>query len=468
MRKKWIKVVAIALYAGLTLLPSSQIYAARISDVRNTKHNFSPAITPTLPGGGSRVVSATTEKQICVFCHTPHAGEAGPYPLWNRKLSSATYDTYRSGSIDATTGPDVPLGQPSGISKLCLSCHDGTMAVGAVNVLAGTFTDRDPTTADIAMQGTGAGGSMPPGEGLNTGFTRNIGIDLKNDHPISFTYNTALATKDGELRNPVGSQHVGVRKRGVKPLLPLEATTPAATEGMVQCNTCHDPHIRDNVLNENIKFLRALRFQTASPTATPFNPAQDIICLACHDKAGWAGSAHANSQVATGTYTTAAAAVREIPVGKQVWETACLACHDTHTVQGSRRLLREGTDGVTKVSASGYVIKQGGGPAIEQTCYACHSNDGGTLNAQGDGTPVPNVKTDFTTPGNRRMPITTADQANGVNPTEVHNIGTAAVGQAGKDFIESQANLGLGNLSNRHVECTDCHNPHRVIKNRLF
>lgn len=472
MGTNWFKIVAIAFYVGLAVLPLSQSYAARIADIRNTKHNFSAGITPNLAGGASRVVSATTEKQICVFCHTPHAAEAVLAPLWNRKLSTATYDTYRSGSIDATSGPDVPLGQPSGISKLCLSCHDGTMAIGAVNVLTGAFTDRDPLTPDIATQGTGPGGVMAPGEGRDTGFTRFIGTDLKNDHPISLTFNTALSLKDGDMRDPATSQYVGVRKRGVKPLLPLEASPTNPAEGMVQCNTCHDPHIRDNnpLNNENIKFLRASRFQLSAPTATAFNPAQDIICLACHDKQGWVGSAHANSQVATGTYTIAAGTVRDFPPGKQVWETACLACHDIHTVQGSRRLLREGTDGPTKVSSSGYPIKQGGAPAIEQTCFACHSSDGGTLNAQGLNTPVPDIKIDFVTPGNTHMPIATVDQANGVNyPTEVHNIGTeTSVTQAGKDFIEARVNLGYGKLENRHVECTDCHNPHRVIRNRVF
>lgn len=38
--------------------------------------------------------------------------------------------------------------------------------------------------------------------------------------------------------------------------------------------------------------------------------------------------------------------------------------------------------------------------------------------------------------------------------------------------MESQAALGKvsagGTLTNRHAECTDCHNPHRVTKNRLF
>ena len=78
-------------------------------------------------------------------------------------------------------------------------------------------------------------------------------------------------------------------------------------------------------------------------------------------------------------------------------------------------------------------------------------------------TQVPNIKDDFALP--RRMPIRTTDQQAG---SEVHDIGTGTGTQRGKDFIESPTLLGKANLLNRHVECTDCHNPHRVIKNRLF
>ena len=66
--------VRVAVVTVLALAGSS-VFAARISDIRNTKHNFSATLTPGLPGGQSRVVSATTEGQICVFCHTPHAAD---------------------------------------------------------------------------------------------------------------------------------------------------------------------------------------------------------------------------------------------------------------------------------------------------------------------------------------------------------------------------------------------------------
>jgi len=474
----------------LLLLWQAPAYSGRIADIANTRHNFSasPLFPDTLPTGQQRNVQATQEIQICVFCHTPHAADTSVGPLWNRALSNATYQTYVSGSLDSgrpglnPSATPQPLQQPNGVSKLCLSCHDGTMAIGAVNVLNGTFTDRNPSTVDIPMQGTGPGGTMAPGEGTTTGFTRYIGTDLTNDHPISVRFDAALAAVDGDMRYP--NQEPSIIVRGVDPYPPsgaqrtrteyihLEPDPGTTTGGLVQCNSCHDPHVRSTDPTENIKFLRLNRFQKVRPQEGIFNAANDIICLACHDKEGWVGSAHANPSVANEVYTTAAAQVREFPLGTQVWETACLACHDTHTVQGSRRLIREGVDGGIMTSSSGYTIKTGTGlPSIEDGCYACHSSDAGTLVNQGGANyEVPDTKTDFTIM-RTHMPIATHDQA---APREMHDIGTLNPDVAdrnglGKDFIENPVLMGRGgNLTNRHAECTDCHNPHRVIKNRQF
>jgi predicted CXXCH cytochrome family protein len=320
---------------------------------------------------------------------------------------------------------------------------------------------------------------MPAGGGATTGYTRLLGTDLTNDHPISITYSDTLATRDGELRSPTmstGLQGQTLNRWGTvfgarqpfdsyKPLLPLEPLG-AGSAGQVQCTTCHDPHIRETDSGTtgtgegNIKFLRANRFQRDQPTST-YSATNDIICLACHDKGAggnsWAYSAHANKQVATQTYTSAAATTREFPKSGDagitadlpVWRAACLNCHDTHTVAGARRLTREGASG--------------GNSAIEETCYQCHSSTGIVTPL----TTVPNIKTDFTAVGNKRMPI--------ANTTEVHEIGgnfndatfndcTGTANKCGADFIESRANLGLTDLTKRHAECTDCHNPHRVIK----
>ncbi len=430
--------IAAGLGLGLLWAGTELALATRIADIRNTKHNLS------VSGTGS--VTAVSESQICVFCHTPHGAEPIQAPLWNRKLAGSTYTPYLSSSMVAN--PAELAAAPDGYSKLCLSCHDGTMALGTVDVLNGQ------SPASIAMNGTGVGGTMPTGAGALTGYTRDLGVNLTNDHPISFTYDSTLASKDGELWAPDGTT-VGTRVPGslTKPLLPLEA-------GKLECTTCHDPHIRDtDPTLGDIKFLRANRLQAAAPTGGAFNPNSDTICLACHDKAGptWAYSAHANPLVANETYTASAAAQREFPSGTQVWQAACLNCHDPHTVQGARRLLREGTDSTA-------VPKSGGNSAIEQTCYQCHTNS-----AQSIVTPTTNVadiQDDFSLP--RHMPITSTDQPAGM---EVHDIGTYnadAPTNEGSDFIESRSLLGFGNLTNRHAECTDCHNPHRIIRNQVF
>ncbi|MCW8918340.1 MAG: cytochrome c3 family protein [Gammaproteobacteria bacterium] len=426
-------VAAVALLATL----GAPAFAAKIADVANTKHNLSAS--------GPGTVKATTESQICVFCHTPHkANAAAMVPLWNRALSTSdgTYTLYTSDSIQAT------LAQPDGSSKLCLSCHDGTMALGSVGVLNGLENQT------IALSGTDAvtPGTMPDGAGAATGFTRDLGTTLTNDHPISFTFNSALAGADGELVDPgiaPGNTYIMNRTPGAtRPHVPLE-------NDKLQCVACHDPHIRDDT-GANAKFLRLNRFQEVAATGAAFDATNDQVCLGCHDKAGWEGSAHANSSVADETYAAAAATQRDFTAALPVWKAGCLNCHDTHTVQGARRLLREGTDGPTVADPiTGVLVKNGGNPALEETCYQCHDDGtGAVLNSYAT---VPNIKTDFTTVGNKRMPITSADQPAG---SEVHAI-------TDKDFSETTTLLGT-TASNRHVECTDCHNPHRVIKNRLF
>ena len=79
-------------------------------------------------------------------------------PLWNQQLSKATYTPYTSTTYHQTGNTQPPLGVTS---SLCLSCHDGTVAVGTTSRL------RQGTTA----------GSWAPGD--------SFGKDLTSSHPFS-------------------------------------------------------------------------------------------------------------------------------------------------------------------------------------------------------------------------------------------------------------------------------------------
>ncbi|MFM2121384.1 MAG: hypothetical protein RL722_2852, partial [Pseudomonadota bacterium] len=441
--------LALLAAALLMLMASAPGRAQRVSDVRSTPHNLS------VNGPGSVHATAGGTDQVCVFCHTPHgatqADQGGTplrAPLWNRRVpAGSSYTPYSSSSLDAASIAEGFSGQPGGSSKLCLSCHDGTLAIGSVNVMGG----RGPV--DIAMDGTGPGGTMPPGpQGATSGYTRLLGQDLGNDHPISLSFTAALAQRDGELRVPDAQQRVppgsgstlGLRSPGFKPLLPLEPTGPGGT-GQVQCATCHDPHLRElDASQGNQKFLRAPRFQQAAPSPVA-SPATDIICLNCHDKNGsfgaWAYSAHARPEVADEVYKDGAASLRQFPLGLPVWRAGCLNCHDTHTVQGARRLTREGTDAPLP-AGNPLAARQGGNPALEQTCYQCHTN--AAKSALLAATQVPDIETEF---GQAiRMPITTAEQ--GGATAEVHDSAASFI-DAGIDCSGAASRCGADGLEHR-------------------
>ncbi|MHC4364637.1 MAG: cytochrome c3 family protein, partial [Planctomycetota bacterium] len=140
-------------------------------------------------------LSAVAGGNTCSFCHTPH-GALTDTPLWNHKLSTAVYNIYQSSSLEAK------VGQPTGSSKLCLSCHDGTVAL----------------TETISSSFSG-GTYIAPGAG-------NLGTDLSDDHPISFVYSDTLSAEDVQIRPP----------STLAEKLKLDRS------GELQCTTCHDAH----------------------------------------------------------------------------------------------------------------------------------------------------------------------------------------------------------------------------------
>lgn len=239
--------------------------------VVNSLHNLSVS--------GSGTVKASSESEICIFCHTTHS--TNPMgPLWNREDPGSNYILY-SNSI-SNTFQSSP-GQPDGASLLCLSCHDGTIALG--NVIS--------RSSSIDFSG---------------GYTTMTGVnslttDLSDDHPVSFIFNAAIATSDGQLSYP--------------PSHPAKLDN----NGKIQCTSCHDPH---NSMNQN--FLLA---------TTQFSE----LCFSCHDREYWTASSHQSS---TATWNSAGInpwAHLENPY-LSVAENACENCHDSHSANGKTRLMK--------------------------------------------------------------------------------------------------------------------------------
>lgn len=177
--------------------------------------------------------------EICVVCHTPHNADTSvtAAPLWNHEVTVAAHTMYSSTTFD---GAGTIAGGPTGASKLCLSCHDGTVAIDSFGGATGTSTIQNPNAI--------------------------FGTDLSNDHPISFTYDTALATADGALADPaVATVTIGDAtdfKNGTISDLMLPG-------GELQCNSCHDVHNK---------------FAAAATKLLRISNANSDLCLTCHTK----------------------------------------------------------------------------------------------------------------------------------------------------------------------------------------
>ena len=193
------------------------------ADIEGSKHDFAFAANE------------------CEVCHTPHRAYTAAAPLWRHNdpaLDVQVYEQYQS--VDVRGTMQATVGQPNGISKLCLNCHNGvTGPAGMVQVL---------------------------------------GTDLKNDHPISFTYDSALALADGFLKDPA---------------VELSTVTPGGTiatdllrgplHDQLECVSCHEVHNRYNHLKMLV--LPGAQAGWANGTAgsgAPGDAAPQILCHACH------------------------------------------------------------------------------------------------------------------------------------------------------------------------------------------
>jgi predicted CXXCH cytochrome family protein len=156
----------------------------------------------------------------------PHSADTSvSTPLWNHELTTAEFTMYDSDMFDANAAT-LLLKE----SKICLSCHDGTVAMDSF--------------------GGGSGGSYMGGSTL-------IDTNLKSMHPIGLIFDTDLSGTDQGLYDP--------------------ATTPSGLGGTIQqdmlradrlgCGSCHDVHNTSGI----------------DPLLREDNNGS-LLCLTCHNK----------------------------------------------------------------------------------------------------------------------------------------------------------------------------------------
>jgi predicted CXXCH cytochrome family protein len=262
------------LLASLLMPLMALAQADRVSDLLASSHNFAP-------GGPGPVRSS--DNRPCVFCHVAHGGYSVTGYLWNHRTSTAAYLPYESARLDAKDANPA-----AGVSKLCLSCHDGTVALGET-VAART----------ISISGVMSRGAV-------------LGRDLGRHHPLGIR-----PVDDGQIFPGLA-------------LTPAKSRDPAVQlpGDRIECTSCHDPH------SENKDPARG-KFLVRSNQG-------GALCLACHEPSrpapnalnGWQGSAHQSASHARGEYYGNVAA------------NACLSCHAPHNSIASIPLLRDREENV--------------------------------------------------------------------------------------------------------------------------
>jgi len=246
---------------GLVLAPQAAAYSGNYTPgtgINGTVHDLA------VPGKNGMVYSAEPAdplQRVCIFCHAPHntyrlstaTGGAGPQapaefdylPLWNHSLAgfTTTFTMYENGPGAPLDGPKAlqAFGQmvPGNASLLCLSCHDGSIAVNS-------YGNSSQLTESVSS---------------GTTFITNkyqIGKDkyLGNHHPIGFDYD-AVQSVDTEIRNADDAF-----------LTPATSVRDHLFDSHMECATCHSVH---NTGNTGERLLWR-------------SDQNSELCLTCHDK----------------------------------------------------------------------------------------------------------------------------------------------------------------------------------------
>lgn len=248
---------------GMIAIVSS---VSAVTRIRQTKHNLSNW------GPGDIKAAGTTLKdtEVCIYCHAPHNADSTVVPLWGHKDTTFTgYSMAKSYWVKpGASGVDS---QPLGISKKCLSCHDGTVAIGALisgDIAMTSLTDR-----------LNPDGTLKPYDPVSThdhdtrpGY---IGKDLRGGHVISFVYSDTLFTNASTYTKLVSWANISETDR----------KSMFDGEKKMHCHSCHDPHADwcDETGNDTPGTVgRDPLWRKPCGTVGGKNNSNATVCVVCH------------------------------------------------------------------------------------------------------------------------------------------------------------------------------------------
>jgi len=231
MKKLKLLLGGLAVGAVVALTPSNS-RATIIGSV----HDFTSSTNYWING----TVNWVSRSNVCGVCHTiHHANPDRSAPLWSHASTLQTFIVYSSPTFQGGT-PTI-----AGSSKACLSCHDGSVAINQAYSASGTNAPTGGTAVYINSSAI-----IPDGTPAN---------DLRNMHPIGFSYITAAAT-DPDLKPTTtivyGSQSIAQAM---------------LKNGQVECASCHDIH-------------RTKGSSANSGIFTIVSTSGSALCLTCHTK----------------------------------------------------------------------------------------------------------------------------------------------------------------------------------------
>lgn len=234
--------ILFAAFAAVGLLLATAVGAtAQNEGIVDTRHNFSNSSGRDIAGGFSDLSASVADYgEVCVYCHTPHGGQTNA-PLWNRQYTTQTFQMYNDGTGGSSDLDMTFAAQPTGVSLACLSCHDGTIGIDVI-----INRPNASAAASIGNTLTDLYGGVDPDS------IKILGVDLRNDHPISMVYDPA---NDGQFNTVASIEGAGLKLYD----------DPTLGADVVQCATCHNPH------TQNATFLRIPNGASS-------------LCLTCHIK----------------------------------------------------------------------------------------------------------------------------------------------------------------------------------------